>query len=152
MSAKSLEQKQAARPAKEAAGKLPVRPFEVSGRGEHPPLEMPALEQARALGHDFGRLESPPEGEFDPPVESALQAKLQAAFATDFAVRPVAGLGSGSDSADRAVIQRKLKLTGKSGDVGRALAVINAGLHGYEAEVDGDGDVSLKAKEVNQAP
>lgn len=54
----------------------------------------------------------------------------------------------GSGSSHAAGVQQKLKLTGDKATVNRALAVMNKGLFGFTAKLDGKGYVTLEAKAV----
>jgi hypothetical protein len=55
--------------------------------------------------------------------------------------------GGGSTGAPHAAgVQQKLKLTGDKANIDRALAVMNKGLFGFTAKLDGKGYVTLEAK------
>src|SRR5450631_4137844 len=49
-------------------------------------------------------------------------------------------------------LQPKLKITGKAGDVARAITLLNSGLHKFRVSVDGSGDISITENFVETAP
>lgn len=49
-------------------------------------------------------------------------------------------------------LQRKLKITGKAGDVSRAITLLNSGLQMYRVSVDASGDVSIIKNSVELSP